>query len=100
MPLRPDVWEGVLKVKPSARGACSPRFPRALLKLVEDQAIMHRTISLTPIAAALLLLLAGCRDSAELPEQATQGPNPSLPRAEREADPDAQYRRGDGVEAG
>ncbi len=40
---------------------------------------MHRTISLTPIAAALLLLLAGCRDSAELPEQATQGPNPSLP---------------------
>ena len=40
---------------------------------------MHRTISLTPIAAALLLLLAGCRDSAELPEQAAQGPNPSLP---------------------
>ncbi len=42
---------------------------------------MHRVISLTRIAAAaaLVLLLAGCRDSAELPEQATQGPNPTLP---------------------
>jgi hypothetical protein len=41
---------------------------------------MHRMISLTPMAAAaLVLLLAGCRDSAELPEQATQGPNPTLP---------------------
>ena len=40
---------------------------------------MHRMISLTPIAVALVLLLTGCRDSAELPEQATQGPNPTLP---------------------
>jgi glucose/arabinose dehydrogenase len=30
-------------------------------------------------AGALTLLLAGCGDSSQLPEQATQGPNPTLP---------------------
>ncbi len=42
---------------------------------------MHRTIAVTRIAAAaaLVVLLAACRDSAELPDQATQGPNPTLP---------------------
>jgi glucose/arabinose dehydrogenase len=41
---------------------------------------MHRMMATRLLAAgALTLLLAGCGDSAELPEQATQGPNPTLP---------------------
>src|SRR6185312_16309461 len=79
--LAPDVWEGVRKVKPPARGACNPRLPARVAQAGTGPGDMHRTISLTPIAAAaaLVLLLAGCRDSAELPEQATQGPHPALP---------------------
>jgi hypothetical protein len=36
--------------------------------------------SLTFLAAAFVaLLLAGCGDSSKLPEQATTGPNPTIP---------------------
>ena len=35
--------------------------------------------TLMGVAAALALLAAGCGDKAELPEQASQGPNPQIP---------------------
>ena len=62
---------------------------------------MHRTTSVPPIAAPLLLLLAGCRDSAELPEEADAGSQSDpVARRRRALIPTLNIAHGEGLAAG
>ena len=53
--------------------------------------IMRAVILLT-----LTLLLAGCRDSAELPDEATQGPNPTITQPRNRLIPTVKIARATG----
>ena len=59
-----------------------------------------RAVKTALSVVALSLLLAGCGDSAKLPEQASTGSNPPLPEPTKSFIPDRQHRARQGLAGG